>query len=294
MAWAVVCLLGAALLSATRTQAGCGCDKPPPARAAIRPFVGHAGERITLFGDALVEGERYRVEFASTATGVSDWSAGRVRRRHDLADGELRPHLEVTVPEVPLGPARLTVVGPQGPVLALPDTAFTVTGQPIPLHDFAESVTRTGYQAGVGRDGTLYIPVDVSGVTNATSFVAQGLGYPLTFGAEDVSMYNEQGFLMQVLDPSIPGLFELAPGGQSDSEVFAYWRHEFRTYKQEHRQTRHRELASDPAWHDDGTRHVDHDHLVVAIRGTLPDGTTPALGSTPPFTLVVQSTPDER
>jgi len=275
--------------------AGCGCDKPAPALAAVRPFVGHAGERITLFSNQLVEGEHYKVEFASLDSGVTDWSGGKARRKRDLADATFRVQLEVPVPDVPFGPARLTIVNRSaGVVMQLPDTEFTVTAEPITLHDFAESITRTGYQAGIGRDGTLYIPVDVSAVRDATSFVAQGLGFGLAFGASDVTMYNEQGFLMQRLDPNTPELFHIASGSAGDSHALAYWRHEFRTYRQEHRHLRNRGLSDDPAWHEDGTRHVDHDHIVVAIRGTLPDGSAPAAGNTPPFTLVLTSTPDER
>jgi len=40
----------------------------------------------------------------------------------------------------------------------LGDDQFTVTSKPIVLHDFAETVTQDGYQAGVGKDGTVYIP----------------------------------------------------------------------------------------------------------------------------------------
>src|SRR5690349_16167749 len=180
-------------------NAGCGCDKPAPARAVVRPFVGHVGERITLFSSNFVEGQTYKVEFASLDSGVSDWSAGKARTKRDLADAEPRVQLVVAVPDVPLGPARITVVNKAGVVMQLADTEFTVTGDPIPLHDFAESITRNAYTAGVGRDGTLYIPVDVSEVRNATSFVAQGLNYQLAFGPDVVVMYNEQGFLMQHL-----------------------------------------------------------------------------------------------
>ncbi|HWP65268.1 MAG TPA: hypothetical protein VNO26_05080 [Candidatus Limnocylindria bacterium] len=261
----------------------------------MRPFVGHTGQRITLFSNQLVAGETYKVEFASLDTGVTDWSAGKARVKRDLADGALRPQLTVAVPEVPLGPARITVVGGAGVVMQLPDSAFTVAAEPIPLHDFAESITRTGYRSGVGRDGTLYIPVDVSAVQDATSFVAQGLGFKLAFGPADVTMYNQQGFLMQRLDPKEPGLFDIVDGTDGNSHALAYWRHEFRTYHREHRRVRDRELSDeDPAWHEDGTRHVDHDHIVVAIRGTMPDGKAPAPGATPPFTLVLTSTPDER
>ena len=35
-------------------DAGCGCSKPPPPRAAVRPFVGYADQKIILFSDLLV------------------------------------------------------------------------------------------------------------------------------------------------------------------------------------------------------------------------------------------------
>jgi hypothetical protein len=287
--------LAGGLALSSPAVAGCGCDKPAPARAAVRPFVGHAGERITVFSDRLVEGDHYKVEFASLDAGVADWSRGKARRRRDLADAELRVQLEVAIPDIPFGPARLTVVDRAGTVvMQLPDTEFTVTAEPIALHDFTESITRTSYQAGIGRDGTLYIPVDVSNVRDATSFVAQGLGFALAFTPADVTMYNEQGFLMQRLDPSDPGLFHITSGTVADSDALAYWRHEFRTYRREHLHVRDRALSDDPAWHEDGTRHVDHDHIVVAIHGAMPDGSAPAPGTTPPFTLVLSSTPDER
>jgi hypothetical protein len=289
-----VAALAGLLAMQSPAEAGCGCDKPAPARAAVRPFVGHLGERITLFSSKFVEGETYKVEFASVDAGVSDWSAGKARLKRDLADAEPRVQLTVAVPDVPFGPVRITAVNRAGVVMQLPDSAFTVTADPIPLHDFAESITRPGFQAGISRDGTLYIPVDVTDVRNATSFVAQGLGFELAFGPDDVTMYNEQGFLMQRLDPEDPSLFHIAGGADGNSTALAYWRHEFRTYQQEHRRVRDRYLSDDPAWHEDGTRHVDHDHIVVAIHGTLPDGSGPVPGSTPPFTLVLTSTPDER
>lgn len=52
-----------------------------------------------------------------------------------------------------------------------------------------------------------------------------------------------------------------------------------------------RNTDNEPNWHADGTRHVNHDLIVVAIRSKLADGTTPVPGATPPFQLVITSTP---
>jgi hypothetical protein len=99
------------------------------------------------------------------------------------------------------------------------------------------------------------------------------------------------GFLNALLAPP-PG--ESGGSGENGtsvtSDVFAYWRHDFALYKQQHRQLDAWQLDDDPDWHADGTYHVDHNTIVVAVTGTLPDGSLPPPGATPPFRLVVAST----
>jgi hypothetical protein len=95
---------------------------------------------------------------------------------------------------------------------------------------------------------------------------------------------------MGFLDPKAPGLFGIGVGGSDESTQLKYWRHEFRTYKEEHRK-RDERRSSDGEWHVDGTPHVDNYHMVVAISGTMPDGQKPAPGMTPAFQLVVTSDP---
>jgi hypothetical protein len=128
---------------------------------------------------------------------------------------------------------------------------------------------------------------------------------------------------MQLLDPSTPGLFRIVPAGQAvgpqasppagealppafvgmlgapaagapsqaakTSDVLRYWRHEFRTYKEKHRRLDGFQPDDDTDWHADGSRHTDHDTIVVAVRGTLANGATPTPGATPPFRLVISS-----
>jgi hypothetical protein len=287
-------LLGALalLLVARVADAGCGCDKPPPPRAAVRPFAGSVDETVTLFDDRIVAGERYEVEFVSTGDGRSDWSRARAVRRRDLADGQGRPHLRVRVGDVSLGPCRISVWKDSVRLYTLGDDQFTVIAPPLPLHEFAETVRRDAYQTGVGRDGTIIIAVEVSQVSEATTFTGVALGYPLRFGAQNVAIYNKDGFLMQLLDPSQQGLFRLTRGDAGKSDILSYWRHEFRTYKQEHRQLDARRQEENSDWHADGTYHVDHDRLMIVISGTLLDGTAPTPGATPPFTLTVSSSPN--
>lgn len=282
-----------ALLPTGSARAGCGCDKPPPPRAAVRPFVGYQDLRISLIDPRLVPGQRYAVEFVSAADGRGDFSRGRARLQRDLADREVRTHLRVPVPPVALGPCTLKVWDDTGRFLfALPPDAFTVVARPLPLHEFDETVTHDGYRAGVGADGTVYVPVDVSQVSAATTFTGAAQGFPLEFTAEGVAMYNPQGFLMQLLDARMAGLFAITPPGDgATSEGLGYWRHEFASYKQMHRRLDTFQTDDDPDWHADGSYHVDHDVIVIAVHGTLADGSLPAPGATPPFRLVVTSSP---
>jgi hypothetical protein len=287
----------AALLAActvaipTPGQAGCGCDKPPPPRAAVRPFAGYPDQVITLFDSRLVAGKKYWVQFVAR-DGSSDWSRGKATTRRDFADKQMRTHLRVPVGAVSLGPCQISVWKDDGAHLySLDDHQFTVTAPPVPLSEIDELIVRDDYQAGVGSDGTMYITVDVSKVSEATTFTGIADGYALAFEAGNVAMYNAQGFLMQLLDPTAPGLFQIARGDTATSDALSYWRHEFATYKREHRQQDGRSTDDDPDWHADGTPHIDHDMILVAISGTLADGAHPEPGATPPFRLLIGSTP---
>jgi len=275
-------------------DAGCGCSKPPPPRAAVRPFVGYADQKIILFSELLAPDTAYWVQFTATADGSTDWSRGKAALRRDFADGQARVQMRVSVGNVALGPCSITVWADRTtPLYTLGDDQFTLTSKPIVVHDFAETVTEDGYQAGVGKDGTVYVSVDVSSVSDGTIFSGMANGFPLSFEARSVAMYNQQGFLMQLLDPTSPGLFRITRGGDTTSDALTYWRHEFRTYKQDHRRNDVHRTDDDADWHADGTPHIDHDRIVVAISGMLMSGSRPAPGATPPFELVVQSVPSE-
>jgi hypothetical protein len=282
----------AGLGTPSTTSAGCGCDKPPPPRANVRPFVGEVDQKITLFNHLLDSGERYQVRFRNTVDGSVGWSQGRARTKRDIADGRSRVHLRVAVADVGIGPVAISVWEHGREICALGDHEFTVVPEPIVLRDFKASTTRREYQGAVGRDGTLYLPVDVSKVDLATRFTGGAVGFPMAFAPENVAMYNAQGYLMQLLDPTDPQLFDLYPGDFEVSTVLSYWRHEFASYNRLHRSDEDYE-TEDGEWHSDGTRHVDHDYIVVAIRGTMADGSLPAPGATPPFALLVTSEPED-
>ena len=74
-----------------------------------------------------------------------------------------------------------------------------------------------------------------------------------------------------------------AAQGSSDSDVLQYSRHEFSTFYLQHEEReQHWVDGQDPNWHLDGTPHIDHDHLILAITGVFDDESLPEAGTTPP------------
>jgi hypothetical protein len=284
--WAAI--LATAILLPSGAEAGCGCAKPPPPPATLRPAFTYAGAPVTTFDQQLVAGHSYRVIFASGVSPEIATVDATASLRRDLADGMVKAQLVVPLPNVPLGPVRIEVSDGAGNLLtAMPDHAFTAVPPPVLVPE-SLGKEKSGQRAAVGRDGTVYLSFDLSGVLEARTFEMSAKGLPLRFGTEDVLIYNTQGFLMQTLTQPIPGLVTFAvkekDGKQSDR--IRYYRHEFETYYLEHYERDvHAVDPADPNWHLAGTPHVDHDHLVVAIAGELEDGTLPAPGATPPFKL---------
>jgi hypothetical protein len=211
----------------------------------------------------------------------------------------VKPQLVVALPPLPPGPAAIRVTGgAPRPALAIPDTAFTVAPAPVVMPRRRGEWAVSGMQAAVGRDGVMYLAFDVTDLQKPLIFTAQALGYPLRFGADDVVIYNRQGFLMQLLVDAakkkvkpIPGMFvEPASAPLTDSDVLNYSRHEFVTYFLQHDERRVHHLdPNDPNWHADGTPHIDHNQLLLAIAGRVNGGTAPVPGATPPFELRVTS-----
>jgi hypothetical protein len=278
------------LLTASKAFAMCGCDKPPPPRASVRPFVAHAEQTITLFDDRFQERKQYTVVFTAR-DGSSDWSQARGVARKDFADGVVRRQLKVAVPNVGLGPSAISVFDRDGVLLySLTDDQFTVIAQPIPLHDFAETITRDGFKTGVSTDGTMYVAFDATEMSNATTYTGLATGLGMRFRSDNVLIYNAQGFFGGWLDPQQAGLFQISPGSSGVSDTLSYWRHEFATYKDQHRKLDARRTA-DGEWHADGTPHVDNFHFVVAISATTDDGQPLPAGATPAFQLSITSRP---
>lgn len=284
-------LVGLVLLGGLRfAQAGCGCDKLPPAPASVRPNATYAGMPVALFDSQLQNGVNYDVTFTPLSGASVTVSAQSVNRR-DLADGVYKNQLVVSLPSsLDIGPASITVTqaGQTGALISIPDSSFTVVPKPIVVPSQVGTFTYKNFTAAVGHDGTMYLSLDVSQLTQPRTFRAQAKGYPLRFTAADVVFYNTQGFLMQLINQGIPGLASIKSATTMDGDSLNYSRHEFNTYFLQHAETQpHATDPEDDNWHVDGTRHVDHDHLILAISGKT-NGKSPAPGTTPPFMLSLQ------
>lgn len=271
-------------------EAGCGCDKPPPAPAQLRPRAASPGNEIRIFSDQLVVGAPYRVTFTSAAGATSDTGAVAILAR-DLADKRSTAQLAVALPALPLGPARVDVAaeGSTTLIFSATDDNLTVLPTPIAMPNERGSFRVPGYRAAVSRDGEVLMAFDLTGVTMPLVVRAKAAGYPLRFSGEDMVFSNIQGFTMQLLDESMPGLFSVRSTSSVDSDLFQYSRHEFNTYFLEHEERAAHQLdPRDPNWHMDGTPHIDHDHLVLSILGSV-GGAAPPAGSTPAFDLVIEA-----
>lgn len=305
-------VLGAILgLVAGRAEAGCGCDKPPPPVASVRPAFASPGYPVTVFHPSLVDGVMYAVDFVQGAEVTTVDVTADTRR--DYADASYKPQLTVIAPQLDPGPTRIVVRLASATVQDIPATDFTMLQRPIAVPAGSTVLKVTHYQAAVGADGTLYLPLDLSAVTARTVFTGLGKGgFRFLFGAEDVSIYNVQGILMEMLfsstaphqidDGSADPSTDDDESGAASSRL-AYDRHEFQTYRRRH--VTEADWLLDPddlAWHTDGSRHIDHDHIILAITGHLNgslssgsgNGNRLAQGATQQFTLKLSTVePDD-
>lgn len=300
---AVLLVLTATILSAglitSPAHAGCGCDKPPPAPAPVRPSATYSGLPVTIFSSQLLVGKSYKVTFTSGISGANATVTGTAVSLRDQADGEYKPQLVITVPPLPLGPTKIAVRkadrGTTTVLFSFGDSALTVAPPPIAVPQKVGDWQFPDYQAAVGRDGTLYMSLDLSGLTEPLVFDAWSVGYALRYDSAGTTFYNTQGFLMQALVAGttrtpVPGMFVFPATTAADSDVLHYSRHEFATYFLQHFERGVHEVdETDPNWHVDGTPHIDHNHLIVAINGKLATGSAPAPGATPKHLLRVRS-----
>jgi len=285
--WGLVAAL-AFLLPGTPSHAGCGCDHPPPAFAPVMPPFAAPGTQLKLHVSAanLRTGAPYKVQF-TTASGESTL----VKVHAAAADTLVVEFPNLYNP----GPVAIQVWDTSERVAFFDDSLLT--GLPLPRRLPAGDgvVLIEGFTAPVSRDGVLYIPVDLDDVVEGAQFAFVMPEAPVSFGPDDVVFYNRHGvdltlFTLAVDDPTarewgsyygwdvdedagiVGTVYETKvgaspkPGAQSD--MLTYWRHEFETYAKAHAPGGTHEVDAS-GYHADGTWHIDHDRLVIAIRGTL-------------------------
>jgi hypothetical protein len=288
LATAVVAL-AVLLLPAASARAGCGCDHPPPDWAMVMPPFGSPGALIHVFADGgeFVPGEAYGVKL------------GDDRVVTVLAEDSTV--LEVLVPGgLALGPVEIEVNGP-GYNRVYPGELFTALPPARAVPPGTGSYLNTDYEVAIAADGTMLIPMDVGAVLDPTQFAMAFADLPLAFDGDDIVIYNADGvdltlFTLDVDDPTQhewgdyygweveqdAGLYGVPYQAEATnpfdltqmSSILTYWRHEFYTYAAAHAPGGSHEVDEDGR-HPDGTMHVDHEHLVLAISGLERDESEP-------------------
>lgn len=274
-----------AALRSVPADAGCGCNKPPPVLGAVRPAFASPGDSVSFFPPDNKPG-KYEVRFEGGGREARIRDVAAVYKR-DLADGRYKWQVVVKAPQLPAGPTAIEVKGP-GEDLEIQKSEFTTMQAPLALQEGDGETLAKCYSAAVTADHTVLIPLDISAIDDRMVFNGLGEQYPLLFGASDITIYNAQGFLMQLLTPDNASIYAITDAGNPDSFELTYDRHEFVTYREQHAHVNGMGLdAMDPAWHADGTYHVDHDHLVIAIKGVVENQGAPPAGKTPNFDLSI-------
>lgn len=266
-------------LSSEAALAGCGCDHPPPSFSTVMPSFASPGSRIRIDsnGNAFEVGRSYTVTFGGTRAKVI---------------AEVQDHLLVTLPDaVPPGPVAIEVSG-RGSSRTYDEALFTALPPAYRLDERTTGRLVTDYAAAVSADGTVLIPIDLSGITAAMQLTVQLKGLELAFGPEEVVFFNGDGvdltlFTLAVEDPierqwgsyygwsveEDSGLYgdvfetKTIEPTNGDSALLTYWRHEFMTYAEAHAPGGSHEVDAN-GYHPDGSWHIDHGHVVIALDGT--------------------------
>lgn len=279
-------------------QAGCGCDKPPPAPAAVIPNVAFVGMSVTLFHSSFQAGQSWTVEFHNGPTPIT--TAGVVATKRVITDPTgttYAPQLTIVIPsDLPMGPTRIVASALGSPSLVVPETAFTIIGAPVMFAERNVEYEVENYDTGVDVNGILYMAAGgLNAVCKTMRFQTRLKGFPLRFDNGDVMIMNQQGFLIDALiDPNDPALgirrrFSVVKKKQDKSNRLIYRRHSFAQYCADHQPGGPKAVdPQDPNWHLDGTLHVDYSTLIFAVDGHFDNGTKPAQGSAT-FALQVES-----
>jgi len=149
------------------------------------------------------------------------------------------------------------------------------------------------FDVAVDSMGTVLLPLDLSQIHAATQFALRFKDIALAFGVDDVVFYSREGvdlglFTLAVDDDakrqwgSYYGWEVNEDGGlggyrfddrtarardlRGSSDVLTYWRHDFKAYTAAHQPGQDYEVDEN-GFHKNGTLHVEHDFIVLAIHG---------------------------
>lgn len=280
--FAALLSLGFLALAAPRpASAGCGCDHPTPDWSLVMPPYGSPGRSIQILpnGGSFRVGRTYKVDFGG----------GAVVEVKASDPGFLMVKVPAKAGEDP-GPKALKVQG-TGYDREYDRRLFTALP---PAHVLPASGGRFALwkaYAAVDAYGTMLLPLDARAVRDPMQLAVHITSAPLTFGADDVGIQNVDGFDLTLFTVGVDGqtdrqwgsyygwrvegdnglygdnydpkvLHSIEPAKTSD--VLSYWRHEFHTYAAAHG-TGGTHTVDAAGRHRDGTLHVEHGQLVLAI-----------------------------
>ena len=259
-----------------RAHAGCGCDKPPPAPAAVLPNAAFAGMSVTFVENSLQVGQTWTLVFRNGAKAVRVTTTVILKRAlTDPSTPTYQAQLVVPVPALPLGPTQIEASTDHA-AFVVPAEAFTLIGKPVVVSEHTGNYSVKDYVTGVGADGTLYVSLGgLNNVCEPMEFRAFAKDYPLRFADGAVAILNSQGFFIDAVSEQSADHFWLQSQDKQTSDHLEYFRHSFAQYCADHQPGGAKEVdLQDPNWHRDGTAHTDYSTLILAISGHLDDGTT--------------------
>jgi hypothetical protein len=269
-------------------QAGCGCDHPPPGWAPVMPAFASPGKTIvvTAEGAGFKTGRSYEVSLKPTG-------GNRVSVDAVALDAE---RLKLSMPDgLSPGPTAITVSGQGSFSVTHSSSLFTALPEMPVVPVGGGALQEKKLVAAVDSNGTLLLPINVRHVQQGMQFAFQLEDLPYVFGPDDVVIYNADGVDLTLFTLAVDGQTEMQWGSyygweveddtglyglvydtkvsgsshpDKTSDVLTYWRHEFETYSEAHAAGGSHEPDASGA-HPDGTLHVNHGHLIIAIDGMM-------------------------
>ncbi len=296
-------------LASPAAWAGCGCDHPTPCPTPVMPGFASPGDTVELTGGGFtLDLGGNEIEFKKGKS--KEYKAKKrlkTKINEDLMkDGDTKleekvnvgatdeEHLRVAVPRGShnkekklVGPVDHKVKGGKDckEKLAEYKDQLLFLSRPLTLEEDEGHYIFVDYPIAVDSSGVIYIPLDLSNIQDAMNFAVYIDNVPLDFGSNDVLMYNKDGFNLNLFTLDVDGYEKqwgawygaqaLQNADPMKSDIVTYWRHDFYEYHAAHEpggsHYAHTRNEDGHLVHADGTIHVDHDRLVVAVSGILRD-----------------------